>query len=94
MSERRFSMEFDKLEEVVRDTARPLPDRVLTCFYMFSKAAEEASPAIRAELAAVYRLTGEAQFTAADVAAYMGIEPMEIVEAAIVDLHSRGMLAQ
>lgn len=77
---REFKRSFEEMETVIRDETKPLADRVLACFYLFSKLDEEEGLNI-------------GSFTASDVADYMGISPVEVVEGAIVEARDKGYIA-
>ena len=76
-----YRLSYTEAESIMRDTSRPMADRVLACLYMFQKAVDESNqPHL-------------GPFSAADVAGFMGIEPVEIVEGAFVDLEGRGLVS-
>ena len=76
----RYSLSYTEADSIMRDTSRPMADRVLACLYMFQKAADESNA------------PNLGPFSAADIADYMGIEPIEIVEGAFVGLEGKGLI--
>lgn len=79
---RKSKASWEQLDVTMHDEARPMKDRVLACFYAFHKAHEETPEDVP-----------EQEFTSDDVACYLGVEPAELVDAAIVELQAEGLIA-
>ena len=76
-----YRLSYTEAESIMRDTSRPMADRVVACLYMFQKAVDESNA------------PNLGPFSAADIADYMGIEPIEIVEGVLVELEGRGQIS-